>query len=142
MIFYGCQKEEALSVAGTTWSRSYDEGSQILEFINDTECQVYETDALGNIDGTPSKSTYSLSGSNVTFNQPSQGTFGFVSLLMVILPLSADTYGFISATITNNMMTVTATDTYSDFVYSDGQLVDIVNEKRSNRTFTFMKRQN
>lgn len=140
VIFCGCQKT-SISLAGTTWSRSYRDGSQVLEFLNKTECQVYETDALGNIDGTPSKSTYSISSNGaVVFNQPSQGTFGFVSLVMVILPLYADTYSFMSATITNNIMTVTAKDTYSKFIYSNGKLVDITKEDKDYTTFTFMKK--
>jgi len=140
VALFGCQKEGDINpYSGTKWTRSYEDGSQVMEFVDETNCRVYEIDATGNIDGTPSNSTYSYSGNKISFDQPEKGTFGYVKVTYVLLPIWSDIYGFKTASVSGDIMQITASHTEWDFDYS-GESVNITEKKKDDTSFTFMKK--
>lgn len=67
----GCGKETRTgqSLAGTKWSRVYEDGHQVIEFVGENVVRQYETDKSGTLDGTVNEKPCAIDGMTVTFSQ-------------------------------------------------------------------------
>lgn len=65
----GCGKETKQSLAGTKWSRVYEDGHQIIEFVGENTVRQYTTDGTGTLDGEVNEKPCTIDGMTVSFSQ-------------------------------------------------------------------------
>lgn len=128
LLLASCSEKED-SLSGSKWERHLPNWNETVEFTSGRDCQVFRTKD-GALYDTVHYGTYTYVGGVISFDQ--------VYSVDYLAPSNTRHY-FLSATISGNLMTITANTETTKYERENGEFIPIETIKGENVVFTYKR---